>query len=272
LVSASGCDSIATLILVIASEPNLIINEPNPVCEPQTIDLTNIAIVAGSDPGLNYSYWTDNNATVAIGNPVAVNSSGTYFIKATTGVGCDVIRPVTIIIDKKTNGIRYQDVQVLQNTPISLQARTIGTNDTYLWQPAVGLDAYTIPNPTFRYDKKTEYVINISSGSGCKTVDTVLVIVTNPNPAVYVPRAWSPNNDGHNDYLVPLTVNIAQLNYFRVFNRWGQLLFETNKLNDGWNGLHQGKKQVMDVYYWIIEAVATTGETIRKTGNVVLIR
>jgi gliding motility-associated-like protein len=89
---------------------------------------------------------------------------------------------------------------------------------------------------------------------------------------IFVPKAWTPNNDGHNDKLFPLTVNIRELKYFRVFNRWGQLVFETNVIGHGWNGIFNGKPHVSDVFTWTVEAVGLDNKYYRKAGNSVLIR
>jgi gliding motility-associated-like protein len=87
-----------------------------------------------------------------------------------------------------------------------------------------------------------------------------------------VPNAWSPNNDGSNDKLFPLTINIKELYYFRVFNRWGQLMFETNKLGEGWDGIYNGKPQVQDVYTWTVEAIGLDGVYYKQSGNSILLR
>jgi len=89
---------------------------------------------------------------------------------------------------------------------------------------------------------------------------------------IFVPKAWSPNNDGHNDRLYPLPVCIRELKYFRVFNRWGQLVFETNILGFGWDGIFKGQPQVFDVYTWTLEAYGEDGKYFKRAGNSVLLR
>ena len=91
-------------------------------------------------------------------------------------------------------------------------------------------------------------------------------------PDIFVPKAWTPNKDGHNDKLFAFTVNVAKLNYFRIFNRWGQLVFESNIIGQGWNGDLNGKPQPMEVYTWILEAEGADGKKIKRSGNAVLIR
>ena len=65
-----------------------------------------------------------------------------------------------------------------------------------------------------------------------------------------------------NDKLYPITYHIRQLKYFRVFDRWGQLMFETNILGNGWDGMYHGAPQVMDVYTWTVEAIGDDGSTL----------
>ena len=112
--------------------------------------------------------------------------------------------------------------------------------------------------------------------STCPIVDTVRVVLKENPPACFpvidVPKAWSPNGDGHNDKLYPLTMSITELKYFRVFNRWGQLMFETNIIGKGWDGIFNGKQQVMDVYTWTLEAIGCDGHYYKRAGNSVLMR
>ena len=121
-----------------------------------------------------------------------------------------------------------------------------------------------------------EYLITISPANGCRIVDTLAVVLSTPGPALvsslHVPNAWSPNNDGANDKLFPLTINIQELYYFRVFNRWGQLMFETNKLGEGWDGIYKGKPQVQDVYTWTVEAIGMDRVEYKQSGNSILLR
>ncbi len=277
LVNSAGCDSIATLILLVKPIPALVINQPSPVCEPMTINLTAPSITAGSDPGLVYTYWMDSLATIPITNPNAIGISGTYYIKAQGGNSCTSTKPVavTVLIYKLIAGIRYPTITTQANTATQLSARNIGLN--YTWSPPVGLSSPFVRDPVFNHDRTTEYLINIARDNGCITVDTILIKIierptTIPKSDLFVPKAWTPNNDGHNDKLFPLTVNIRELKYFRVFNRWGQLVFETNVIGLGWDGIFHGKPAVMDVYTWTAEAIGVDGKHYKKAGNSVLIR
>ena len=136
--------------------------------------------------------------------------------------------------------MRNPTVLVAPNTAVQLSARDLGVGYTYQWYPPVGINFGDIKNPTFNYNEQTQYTITLTPPDGtCPTVDTLLVTLdrTTPTSALNVPNAWSPNGDGHNDRLYPLTINMKELKYFRVYNRWGQLMFETHTLGTGmgWN-------------------------------------
>jgi gliding motility-associated-like protein len=87
-----------------------------------------------------------------------------------------------------------------------------------------------------------------------------------------MPTGFTPNRDGKNDIFKPFTVGVTNLNYFRVYNRWGQLIFSTAKLNDGWDGRVTGVEQPSGTYVWMVQGIARDGKVITKKGTVTLIR
>ena len=243
------------------------------------MDLTNPAITAGSDPGLNYTYWTDAANTIAVADPKAVGASGTYYITAATTSGCTSTQSVEVVVtvNKATPGMRYPTVTTAPNTSVPLNARDLGPNYSYTWFPPAGLNFTDIESPTFNYNQQTQYTITLTPPDGsCPTVDTLLVTLRQQDlgckSKIDVPKAWSPDGDGHNDKLYPLTICIKELKYFRVFNRWGQLVFETSTIGQGWDGIFNGSPQVMDVYTWTLEADGVDGVHYKLAGNSILMR
>jgi gliding motility-associated-like protein len=87
-----------------------------------------------------------------------------------------------------------------------------------------------------------------------------------------VPTAFTPNNDGLNDTIYPVSVGIKRINYFSIFNRWGQLVFKTTADRHGWDGNINGKQQGSGVYVWMVSAVDYLDRAIFLKGTVTLIR
>ena len=207
----------------------------------------------------------------------AVGVSGTYYITGTATGGCSSTTSVQVVVkvNKATPGVTLPTVSTAPNTPTQLSGRDLGIGYTYQWYPPVGINFDDIKNPTFNYNVQTQYTITLTPPDGsCPTVDTLLVkmSLTPTTSALNVPNAWSPNGDGHNDRLYPLTINMKELQYFRVYNRWGQLMFETHTLGQGWDGTFNGQPQVMDVYTWTVEATGNDGVHYKQAGNAILMR
>jgi gliding motility-associated-like protein len=184
----------------------------------------------------------------------------------------------TVKVIPVIESVRYPDIVTSVNVPTPLKARLLGSNYSYTWVPSIGLSNTAIYNPVFTHSQIIQYLIHLKAAGGCPIVDTqrVLVIAQAPPlepPNLWVPTAWSPHNkDGHNDFLFPFHRNIIELRYFRVFNRWGELVFETNRLDHGWDGIYKGVPQVMDTYTWTVEAVGNDGTIFKQAGNAMLLR
>ncbi len=240
-----------------------------------TICTTNTVIVKlNASAGANY-VWTPavflNNP--AIQGPTATITATTKFMVTITNLqGCIASDSVTINIAPPVSNIRYPTLTAFTSQSLQLQARNLGGN-SYLWLPPAGLNNNTVINPVFSYNQSQEYKISITSAAGCKVTDTLLVTVKGTK-GIYVPKAFSPNSYGTNDRLYPILVGIKQLNYFRVFNRWGNLVFETNSGNPaaGWDGKVNGYQQPPETYTWTVEGIDIDGITIKKSGNTFLIR
>jgi gliding motility-associated-like protein len=87
-----------------------------------------------------------------------------------------------------------------------------------------------------------------------------------------MPTGFTPNGDGKNDIFKPFTVGIVKINYFRVYNRWGSLLYSTSNLNQGWDGRIGGVNQPTGTFVWMVQGEARDGKVITKKGTVTLIR
>ena len=89
---------------------------------------------------------------------------------------------------------------------------------------------------------------------------------------MYVPTAFTPNGDGLNDIVKPILLGMKAINYFRVYNRFGELVYETTEKGKGWNGIYQGKPQDPATFVWMAQGLTYKNETITRKGFVVLIR
>ena len=143
----------------------------------------------------------------------------------------------------------------------------------YTWTPSTYLSDPNIANPVGYYPDTTTitYIVHVKSEVGCEGNDTVTVRVVNQS-VLFVPSGFTPNNDGLNDVLRPLGVGYRKINYFRVYNRYGQLVFYTVNFGQGWDGTLQGKPADIGTYYWQLSTTDRFGIEQKMKGDATLIR
>jgi gliding motility-associated-like protein len=144
---------------------------------------------------------------------------------------------------------------------------------SYRWSPGTYLNNPNIANPIGYYPDTTrlDYIVHIESDFGCAGDDTINVWVVGQS-AIFVPSAFSPNGDGRNDVLRPIGIGYRNINYFRVFNRYGQQVYYGIHFNEGWDGRNQGQPADIGTYYWELSINDRFGKEVRMKGDAALIR
>jgi gliding motility-associated-like protein len=221
--------------------------------------------------GVERIQWYKDEAPIAGANGISyhVNESGLYHAQLSEE-GCTATtetKKITIEVPKP--GIAYPIQYALINHPVTLQARTFG--QTILWQPATYLNAATSATPVFNGSSDQSYTIQINTAAGCVTVDSQVVKIVKAVD-ILVPSAFTPNGDGRNDVLRPVLFGIKELLSFRVYNRWGQLMYETQTALQGWNGRFKGKMMGSEVVVWIAEGIGVDGKQYVRKGTSVCIQ
>jgi gliding motility-associated-like protein len=140
----------------------------------------------------------------------------------------------------------------------------------FSWFPPQGLNDPYISDPIAMPEVSTKYIVAASNEWGCKITDSIDIFI-NPESLLAVPNAFTPGNGVNANFFI-IKRGIVTLNYFRIFNRWGNLVYESSNIDAGWDGTYKGTPQPFDVYVYEIEAVSSAGQTFNKHGNVTLIR
>ena len=246
-------------------------------------------ICYGSSAQLNasmnaYSFtWspTASLSDASVLDPVAAPTASTvYVLTVTDTLGCPkpVSDSVTVFVIPKIVVSAGDDTSVVIGQPLQLNATT--TNDSlslnYVWSPSTWLNDPDIYDPvatisTFTVDSIT-YVVTGTTSQGCTGSAPITVTVYNTLPNVFIPSAFTPNGDGDNDLFKPILAGIAALDYFRIYNRWGQLVYSTSSAERGWDGTVDGKPQPPGAFVYMLRAKDYLGKLVVKQGTVVLIR
>ncbi|MBI3138786.1 MAG: gliding motility-associated C-terminal domain-containing protein [Sphingobacteriales bacterium] len=255
----------------------------NPVPYPQVHAGTDQWICYNSTTPLNGntdgSHWSWQPAgfldNAALLHPVATPPRSMDFIlTATDNRGCpkpasDTVR---ITVEPPLKLVLTADTAVVTGQPLQLHAAGAAG---YLWSPPAHLSSTTIADPVATFTVETPgilYKLVGTSEAGCKDSAGVLVRVYKTLPRIFVPSGFTPNNDGKNDLLLPIAAGMQQIEYFNVYNRWGQLVFSTQRNGQGWDGKINGRLQPTATYIWTVKAVDYRGNPYFGKGISTLIR
>ncbi|MBS1564865.1 MAG: gliding motility-associated C-terminal domain-containing protein [Bacteroidetes bacterium] len=198
-----------------------------------------------------------------------VEGNNSFTLIGLSPEGCkDTINRAFTIYDNKAFAGR--DTTVAMNQPVQLNAHG-GPNVTYKWSPSTGLNNPNIENPVATWDKNQLYTLDAISDKGCDAHGTIF-ITRYKGPDIYIPTAFTPNTDGHNDVLRVLPIGIKSFTIMQVFNRYGQLIYQTSDISQGWDGRYSGQPQEPGAYVVVAKATDYKGQVMVKKQNVMLIR
>jgi gliding motility-associated-like protein len=243
-------------------------------CIDKPVYLTNASIINTS--GTVKYLWSDGTGEISTtANPTfTYSSTGNKTIQLTvTPDNCPALKQSiskTVAIESPAAAVQMPIKDVIASQPTVLDARGFGSS--YKWTPTgIFMSNDRTAHPTVTVSEQTLFHIKITVPSSCETNDTLLVRIFKEN-TVYLPNVFTPNGDGVNDVFRINPVGIKMIRYFRIFNQWGHKVFETNNLNEGWDGKYNGMLEPLATYTWLIDGMDANGKIIQKTGSVTLLR
>lgn len=280
--TVSGCKDTAHLdapVEVVLS-PLISISGDSVVCVNQfmkhigNFDRVDTTVVRWSWAFPNGNTSTDQNPTDQL-----YTTAGDYVVtaNATNSSGCT---------GKATKNIRINPLPVITmpsavtmqvTYPVPIPATYSPNVVSYNWQPATGLNCTDCATPIAQPKFNTTYTVSVVDSNGCKNSDTVQVIVVCKNANVFVPNTFSPNGDGVNDVFYVRGRGLERVKTLRIFNRWGEIVFEQNNfpVNDasyGWDGKVKGNRPQQGVYIYQLEVFCDNSQIIHIQGNIALIQ
>jgi len=274
LIDTNYCNAPHTDTIPLRVAANVVASfiAPDSSCAPATINFNNTTTggetftwnfgdgsPVSSEPYPTHTYMNPGTYTVSL---EAVDNN-TCNIRDDTSVTITVFGPPSA-------DFSFTPAKPVENTPTTFVNQTIGAV-SYLWEFGDG-QVSTETNPMHQYNKTGTYDVCLLATNAAGCTDTVCrQVAAIVIPLFDIPNAFSPNGDGMNDVLMVRGFGIANFN-FRIFNRWGQLVFESNDPNTGWDGRFKGTIQPMDAYAYTVNVTFSDGTTATKTGNITLLR
>ncbi|SHM05973.1 PKD domain-containing protein [Chitinophaga sp. CF418] len=275
LVDTNYCNAphIDTVPLRVAQNVRASFTAPDSTCVPATIDFVNTTM--GGET-FTWDFGDGSNTSTEVSPVHVYPNAGSYTVSlhVVDNNTCNKTDDTTMVINvfpPPTADFIYAPTKPVENTPITFTNQSSPDAVSFLWEFGDG-DGSPQTNPVHQYNKTGIFDVYLISSNSAGCTDTahkqVSAIVI---PLFDIPSAFSPNRDGVNDVFLVKGFGIEKFN-MKIYNRWGQMVFETNSALIGWDGSYKGAVQAMDAYAYVINVQFSDGTTATKNGSVTLLR
>ncbi len=272
----NGCEFILPVDL---QEPDSIfydVNITDVTCNGDMDGMISIDNIIGGTPPYSYSW---NGGTLTDDSFIGSLSGGTYDIIITDVNGCNYEEEAFVYEPPFNSVDAGPDTLITLGDSIQLQAVILNTvGQDIFWDEAQGIWCTDCIRPVVTPVNTTTYTINVfNPATGCILTDEVTIFVDKPRN-VFIPNAFSPNEDGYNDlFTIYANQGVEQINYLRIYDRWGELVyvdnnFQPNGFQHGWDGFFKGKKMNPAVFVYVAEVRFKDGFDKLYEGDINLLR
>jgi len=265
VTDSGGCTSSQTV--AVGSAPSLTLSASS---SPAGCTVNNGAAFANASGGSGpYTYLWNNGQTASAATALGV---GNYTVVVTDASGCTAVTIAGVAsVSGLTASASALPLTISQGASSTLSSAG-GT--TYVWSPATALSCVTCISPVASPSQTTQYCVSVSDTNGCSDSTCVTVFVDVPElpcGTIYIPNAFSPNNDLENDFECVMGDCIESM-HLVIYDRWGEKVFESKEQAVCWDGTYRNKPLNPAVFSYFLDVVLTSGEQIRKKGNVSIVR
>jgi gliding motility-associated-like protein len=248
VTSDKGCSSIDSTIVRLSTKPSVDAGADAEICEGSSIQLNS----TGSNNITSYTWAPlEEISNPNIGNPIASPKETTLYILTVANNECKVSDSLLITVDKNPTANAGQDKVIIKGQSVTLNGLAGGTDVNYIWTPNTNITGAETLTPLVNPSVNQVYAFNVISNKGCGTAtDSVLVKVYQQ---LYIPNAFTPNGDGVNDSWFIETLQAYPGAEVKVYNRYGQIVFDNHGKNIWWDGKFKGVQLTSGAYVYIID-------------------
>jgi gliding motility-associated-like protein len=276
-ITPQGCESARATLTVTVN----VLPQANITASKTPIICTGDSVIFSVNPqvaGQSYVWYKDGVIiNGASSTSYAAKQSGAYSVKVTNNNGCSITSAAsTLNVYPWPTVNAGPDKEVPAGTSVDIITQTTNAQ-SIAWSPITGLSCINCASPTATVNFPIVYIVTVTSAGGCSVSDTVAIQLVCEEDLLYMPNTFTPNGDGENDRFYPMGKGLGEVAVFRIVNRLGQVVytrsrFAINNASYGWDGTFNGADLGMDVYSYYIEVPCATGQIIKKTGDISLLR
>lgn len=272
------CDTVSSILVeteIVETE----VDDSFSICIEDSVLI--IALSGSNTTQLNYT-WSPSDSILAGLNTTRVllapKKSFQLFLETTSSRNCKDFDTIEVEVNLPAFNdalISAEDDTLFKGQSVRLSTNREQGNLLYEWEPADGLNDPNSSRPIATPDSSKTYKVTITDlNTGCKVIAFKRLSIFEINcsePEIFIPTAFTPNNDFTNDILFVRGKNINSID-LQLFNRWGEVVFETKELNRGWDGTYKGKEVDPGVFVYQLRVVCLDGQEYYSKGNITLIR
>ncbi|MBK7148245.1 MAG: gliding motility-associated C-terminal domain-containing protein [Bacteroidetes bacterium] len=262
VTQANACSATASVVVVPSASPNLAAIVSNDTCS-QATGRVEVSANGGSPP---YTYLWWNGVQL---NVVDALNAGVYALTVIDSKSCSAIAEYSVadVSGLQIQVVALEDVSCLGVKDGSAGVTVIGGERPYQFNWSVGNIDSVLRNIASGF-----YTVTVTDSKGCADSLSVEVSKQVCESYIYFPTAFSPNGDNANDFFRPRYSPDLKSYSIAVYNRWGELVYESTNVNEGWDGFYKGVAQPLSTYIWRSQISFLNGETKQRSGNVTLLR
>ncbi len=242
-------------------------------------DEIELSISHNGGANCQYNWSLGDGSTYTEEHPVvSPATSMAYSVTVTNAFGCSASADGYIVKRTGTFPVPLEawcdTNHIIQVQTTTVHATDYGDGYDYQWTPTQDMSTPQSPSSVVAPMETTLYTVMVTDSFGCVKTDTVTVVVhelTCDDPYIFIPNAFSPNGDGKNDVLYVRSLILDEF-YFVVYSRWGEKVFETTLLDEGWDGSFKNKPCQNGIYDYYFKGTCKGGKSCELKGNVMLVR
>ncbi len=272
--NSDGCPANDTINITVYQPIRINVSPNATICEKETVNLwANGAVSYKWSPAQGLS-------STVVANPIATPAATTqYRVIGYDGNNCFTDTGyVTITVDPKPTIELGPDLTLPTGTIHQLNPKTTnGPIISWQWTPGTDLSCSKCPDPSATVKKEITYQAVVRNEYGCSATDSITIRTFCDDTQIFIPNAFSPDGDGVNDILMVRAKGIEIVRSFRIFTRWGELVFEKNNFSPntpsfGWDGKIRGQTAPAEVYIYTAEVTCDNLQTYTFKGNVSILK
>jgi gliding motility-associated-like protein len=262
--SQDGCIDSTTKLIEVQTAVTAVVDSATNACVGFPVQLN-------ASGGLYYSWSPPDDLSDPLSASPVTQLVGNTTYQVIVSNDCFADTAFTTVIVRPIPTVNAgNDTTIYRDTYVLLSGSTDGIN--YFWNPSKWIDEPFNLNSKAQPEESTWYELFATNEWGCSNKDSVLITVI-PYDILDVPTGFSPNGDGVNDvFRIARWLNVARIDEFAVYNRWGQKVFSTTNIEEGWNGTYKNERADLGVYVWFLSAQTKDGKQVLRKGNVTLLR